>query len=299
MIGATFLASVSTAFWMLIIFQFILGIGASGYHLVGISAAADMSEEGESGKKMSLQAIGGSLGVAFAPIAIGGLASVFGWRLPLRLVALIGIPLLFFLYFFFKETKPSKHEEQNFRVELTSIIAIVIFYFFRAFTFKGITSFLPTYFVEERGFSVAWGGMVTGIFFLSGAFAQLLGGTLADRYEETKVLIVSSLSSALLLYLITSVPINNLTVYLLLTLLGISLYSAVPPTLSLIHRINHHGSYGKAFGINATTTALAGLIAPLALGFIGDLHSLGYAFKFLPLMMIFAALPIFLIRKKQ
>ncbi|KXB08684.1 hypothetical protein AKJ56_00540 [candidate division MSBL1 archaeon SCGC-AAA382N08] len=94
MLAAVFFTSISFAFWMVLLFQIILGIGMSGYHPVGLSAIADLFPGKETGKAMSAQAIGGSLGVALAPIILGGLASFYGWRVPLRIIAFAGIPAL-------------------------------------------------------------------------------------------------------------------------------------------------------------------------------------------------------------
>ena len=66
LIGSTFLISITTAFWMIIALQILLGIGASGYHPVGISAAAEISPPNRIGRIMSIQGIGGTLGLAFA-----------------------------------------------------------------------------------------------------------------------------------------------------------------------------------------------------------------------------------------
>lgn len=53
--------------------------------------------------------------------------------------------------------------------------------FLRGFVFKSITTFLPTYFVEIKGLSLAGGGLNTSIFFLTGVVVQPIGGILADR----------------------------------------------------------------------------------------------------------------------
>lgn len=247
---------------------------------------------------MSLQAIGGSLGVAVAPVAIGGLASLLGWRLPLQLFALAGLPLFYLVLSNIKNNTHQPETDTSVRTSLYVLVIIAVFYLLRGFVFKGITTFLPTYFVEERGLSLAGGGLVTGIFFFSGAFAQLLGGKLADNHNEIKILVGSSLASALLLYLVTELPGVSYLAYLLLALLGLTLYISVPATLSLVHRVNPKHGYGKAFGLNATMSAIAGFVSPIVVGHIGDTSSLSYAFHLLPGLLVAAGLAILLLRNR-
>lgn len=298
MICLTFLTSIASAFWMILIFQLILGIGASGYHPVGISAAADLAMEGRVGSTMSIQALGGSLGVALTPILIGGLASLYGWRLPLQIVALTGLGVLLYVVYSLGEAKEANAPTQTEGIEKLAALGIAILYFFRAFVFKGITSFMPTYLVEIKGFSIGWGGFTTGIILLSGALAQLIGGRIADRFNRIKIIIGATFTAAVLLFLITQFKLGGGLIYLGLVLLGGSLYICTPAILSLVESISPSGRYGKAFGINFTTAAVSGMVAPVAIGYIGDVYSLSQAFSLLPLLLIFASIIMLLMRNQ-
>lgn len=290
MICSTFIISLSTAFWMILIFQFVLGVGASGYHPVGISAVADLAPDGQAGSAMSLQAVGGSLGVAFTPIIIGGLASIYGWRLPLQIAAIIGLGVLLYMVYFLKETKEKEEKKYEEKMEKAAATGIALMYFFREFVFIGMSSFLPTYFVEIKGFSVAGGGFTTGIFLFSGTLAQLIGGKIADRFNPVRIIIGSNLIAAVFLFFINQFQIGGSFIYLAFVFLGFSLFISVPSVLSLVKQVGSQSGYGKAFGVNFTIASMSGMIAPVIIGYIGDSFSLIYAFNLFPLLLLLTAI---------
>lgn len=298
MIAAVLFTSISFAFWMILIFQFILGIGMSGYHPVGISAVADLFPKKGAGKAMSVQAIGGSLGVALAPLILGGLASFYGWRIPLRFLALAGIPLLLVIVLWMDEPKPEqKKEKEPFSLTFITIF-IALFYFFRGFVFKSITTFLPTYFVEVRGLSVAGGGFTTSVLLLSGVLILPVAGIVADRVNRILVVVSSSLSSGFILFALTLMPTVGWLMYIMLALFGALIYLSLPSVLSLVKDLTSKEGYGGTFGINFTMVAFAGVIAPVIIGYIGDVFSLALAFKLLPLLLVLASISILLIKNK-
>lgn len=188
MVCSTFLISLSTTFWMILIFQFVLGIGASGYHPVGLSAVADLAPDEQVGSAMSLQAVGGSLGVAFT----------------------------------------------------------------------------------------------TGIFLFSGTLAQLIGGKIADRFNQVKIIIGSNLVGAVFLFSINHFQIGGSLIYFAFVFLGFAIFISVPSVLSLVKRVGSQSGYGKAFGINFTIASISGMIAPVIIGYLGDSFSLAEAFNLFP-----------------
>lgn len=298
MIGASFFTSIVHSFWLILVFQLFLGVGASGYHPVGISAAADLAPQGRVGSTMSVQAVGGSLGVALAPVIMGSLASYYNWRISLQMMAIVGLGVLFYGIYFIPETREREASSPDLEITKSVVAGIALLYFFRSFVIRGITTFMPTYFVEVKGLSLAGGGFTTGILLFMGALAQLIGGKVADRLDETKVILISTLVAALFLPLINLVPLDLWLVYLLLACLGLSLFIAVPATLSLVEKASSQGGYGKTFGANFTIVAISGMIAPATIGYIGDVYSLTKAFNLLPILLVIAAFSVLLVQRK-
>ncbi|KXB08648.1 hypothetical protein AKJ56_00620 [candidate division MSBL1 archaeon SCGC-AAA382N08] len=196
------------------------------------------------------------------------------------------------------EPKPDL-EEEKVPFSLTFVtLAVALFYFFRGFVFKSITSFLPTYFVESRGLSIAGGGFTTSILLLSGVLILPFAGILAEKVNRVLLTVGSCLSSGLILFLMTLVPTVGWLMYLMLALFGALIYLSLPSVLSLVKDLTSKEGYGGAFGINFTMAATAGVIAPVIVGYIGDVFSLALAFKLLPSLLVLASISIILIKNK-
>ena len=157
---------------------------------------------------------------------------------------------------------------------------------------------MPTYFVEERNFTLAMGGLTTSIFLIIGAFAQPVGGFIADKVNQLWVVIGSIFSASLILLALNELQLGMWFTYFSLILLGFALYISTPAALSMVKKVSSSKGYGRAFGINFTTMAASGSIAPLVVGYLGDKFSLDFAFSLLPAFLILAGIPLFLVRNK-
>lgn len=311
LIGSTFLISITTAFWMIIALQILLGIGASGYHPVGISAAAEVSPPNRVGRIMSIQGIGGTFGLAFAPIIVGSLAGIYGWRVPLQIIAVAGLPLLFFVrYSFVEKSGPlDRHNADKRRNKVAEsqkvgggkviIAAIMLMQFFRALTFRGLSTFMPTYLVEIHGYSLVRAGLMVGMFRFSGVLSQFIGGRLADKFNKIGILILSNLVAAFFLSMLSLGWFKSVPIYMIFILFGLSIYISIPSTLSLIEKVSRSGRYGKTFGTFFTVGEISGMVAPIILGYIGDVRSLAYSFSLLPLFLILAAVSIIFVKARS
>ena len=314
LIGSTFLISITTAFWMIIALQILLGIGASGYHPVGISAAAEVSPANRIGRTMSIQGIGGTFGLAFAPIIVASLASIYGWRVPLQIIAVAGLPLLFFVRYSSigksgpldrdnaDKTENKVTESQKIRGKKVIIAAIIMMQFFRGLTFRGLATFMPIFLVEIHGYSLVQAGLMVGMLRLSGVLSLLIGGKLADRFRKIGILVLSNLGGAFFLFMLSMLSLGwfkDLPIYMIIIPFGLSIYISIPSTLSIIEKVSGSGKYGKTFGTFFTVGEISGLVAPMILGYIGDVFSLAYSFSLLPLFLILAAISIIFIRVRS
>lgn len=90
MAAALVLASTAQTYEMLLVAQGIMGISGSTYHPAGMAMLSDTETKETEGKAMGVFGLGGMIGVASAPIIIGGLASVIGWRTALAVAAALG-----------------------------------------------------------------------------------------------------------------------------------------------------------------------------------------------------------------
>jgi len=90
MAGGVLLAAAAPGYDALVAAQVAAGIGGSTYHPTGMSLISDVETGGTEGTAMGVFGLGGVAGTACAPLVIGGLASVFGWRVALAAAAGVG-----------------------------------------------------------------------------------------------------------------------------------------------------------------------------------------------------------------
>jgi MFS family permease len=89
-------ASIAETYGTLLVAQAIAGIGGSTFHPAGMSIISDVEGTGTEGRAMGVFGFGGALGTMAAPVVVGGLAAVAGWRIALAggAALALGITLL-------------------------------------------------------------------------------------------------------------------------------------------------------------------------------------------------------------
>jgi sugar phosphate permease len=169
-----------------------------------------------------------SLGGALAPLAVVPIVSLWGWRTVFYCLFVPGI-LISLLFWIFVPDKPSESSrvspEELAEIEESDVVASqksetkvplleivkqpsVLKYVFILFAFEiafyGFTTWLPTYLVKARGFSMAQMGVAASLPYFAGAIGCTLGGWVSDKYfssDRRIPIIATELVSAFLLYL--------------------------------------------------------------------------------------------------
>ena len=143
----------------------------------------------------------GSVGSAALPFVAGVLASRFGWRsgfvvlvVPLAVIA-VGLWLVIprRTSAVTSAAEKSAHEAID-RVTTAvadpTILLAWLSISLSLFVFQGVSAFLPTYLIATKGLDVTTAATLFGVFFASGAIAQPIAGSLADRYGRGRILAV-------------------------------------------------------------------------------------------------------------
>jgi len=84
-------ASTARNYEMLLLAKVLMGISGSTYHPAGMAMISDSESKDTEGKAMGVFGLGGQIGVASAPVIIGGIAALADWRTALLAAAAIGI----------------------------------------------------------------------------------------------------------------------------------------------------------------------------------------------------------------
>lgn len=240
MAAALVLASTAQTYEMLLVAQGIMGISGSTYHPAGMAMLSDTETKETEGKAMGVFGLGGMIGVASAPVIIGGLAAMIGWRTALAVAAAIGFVVT--VVFKFSYQAPAQPQEtvgdggketitdenvsptspvdtetdspfdrhgsrvksklhQLFGFELTANIAFLcLVVLLVSLQIRSIQTFATSFLVDGVGRSTS---TANGIFFVmlaASAVSSIWVGGLADRFDRGLLGVVAAVATSGLLF---------------------------------------------------------------------------------------------------
>jgi FSR family fosmidomycin resistance protein-like MFS transporter len=253
------------------------GIGPAMFHPHALSCVSGISSGGR-GKIMAIFIIGGNIGFALGPLAVGILTSLAGvggmaymaapgvlmglliWRLSGRLGSEAG-----------KEMHPIRLGD--FKPAVLLIVVAIL----RSWVYFSILSYMPSYLVS-LGSSVLRSNSLLSLMLLAGVAGQFAGGSFSDKIGRREVTMFSLLLSAPLLYAFLHTSGAAATTFLFS--FGFTVMASFSVTLVMMHEIitRHIGTgsgimIGLALGIGGLGVMITGLIAD-AFGIRTALHTL-------------------------
>ena len=155
-----------------------------------------------------------------------------------------------------------------------------------AFVWQGYTSFLPTYLVEVKGIPQSTAAIALGAFFVSGGVVQPVAGSVADRYDERRVLMVVTAMTAAAL---CAFPFTNSTLLLiaLSTVAGLQL-AFWPIIFAYVPRALPDDIQGSGFGLLRTVFLYVGATGSVVIGALADIDLFDESFLLLAGLMAIA-----------
>lgn len=274
------------------------GIGNAAFHPHAAALMSEMTGKYK-GSGMSLFMLGGNFGRLLAPL-LASSALYFGGRHGLLVLAIPGLIMAVVMFFSMNPPPAPKHrEEKIFTVDffksikqrggllLLSIVGL------RFMTVMSIVTLVPIMWAQA-GIEYGIYNLLLTVVFAAGMIGNLLGGTLSDFMGRKPIIIASAILSALALILF----INSSSViagFVLIALLGASLYSSDPVIMVFSHQLFPENK-GMASGITAGLGGMVGSLGVALTGFISDIYSpaIGlYVAAFAMLMVIPFAYKLF------
>ncbi|UCD72625.1 MAG: MFS transporter, partial [Candidatus Bathyarchaeota archaeon] len=226
---------------------------------------------------------GGTFGVSLGPLSISILMGifVFQWRqvyLFWTLPILFGLVALFFLK---DSTRVEKREMTEEGVETgtanklfsMSMVLFVASSGMRRFG-GGLTSvFLSIWLAESQGWNLSSIGFMFGVGSMMGILASPLGGVLASRFGEKRLLVFSLFAShtCFLLAIALKGFWPFMVFYLAQRFFGIV---AMPASAWMTARLSPPQKRGMGFALSSLPGNLVGFIAPMIAAFIADAHGI-------------------------
>jgi MFS family permease len=272
----------------------LVGFGNSLWHPTAIPTLARRFPE-RKGLVLSLHSMGGNVGDAIAPVAVGALLSVLSWRQAVVLNVAPGI-LLALLIFVFLGTmqlgarKPeSRAGAQSLRdyfrglPELFANRGLVVLASssaFRSMTQNALLTFLPVFLAYELGYSPFWVGACMFALQAAGFAAAPVAGHLSDRMGRKSVMMTSMAMTAVVLVFMALAG-RSVAFVLFVTVLGFFLYAIRPVMQAWLLETTPKNMGGTSIGVLFGAQALGSSVGPFLGGLVADRYGLTAAFYFL------------------
>ena len=278
--------------WILLL-AIVTGIGIAAYHpeaarLVNFAAGT------KKGAAMSLFGVGGTIGFTIGPLMIT--TALLKWGLEGTLFLFVPVTIMALVMTsqfseFESLQASSKHgrkvsDTQIFKDNWGAFTRLTVTIFCRSIVFFGLNTFIPIYWIHGLNQSKAAGATALTIYAGSGILGNLLGGSLADRIGQKKVMFLGFFG--LMLFLPMLILAKNVTVAtLFLVPIGLMLYGTFSPSIVLgqSYLPNRVGlSSGITLGV---AVAIGGGAVPI-IGKVADLYGIWSALASLACLPIFA-----------
>ena len=300
------------SYWLLLLCVALVGIGNNLWHPSAIPTLAQRFPE-RKGLVLSLHGMGGNVGDALAPLAVGALLTVFGWRTIVVLNVIPGIAMAILLLAFLgtlrltsrrttaQAARGDGHEGQTVAEYLTGLralfrtrglILLSTSSAFRSMTQNALLTFLPVYLAYEMGYPPLWVGVCIFVLQAAGFVASPIAGHLSDRMGRRTIMMTSMAMTAVVLVFM-AVAGHSFWFVALIAILGFFLYAIRPVLQAWLLETAPKKMGGTSIGVLFATQALGSAIGPLIAGFLADRYGLFSTFYFLAITIVIANLFIF------
>jgi MFS family permease len=328
MAGSLVVASAAGSYEALLAAQVLAGVSGSTYHPTGMSLVSDIESDATEGKAMGVFGFGGMLGVAGAPLGVGGVAALFGWRAALVAAALGGLVFVAAFQVLFRDpgsgdarpdaasdggapesdvdrsadgllarARESLAATLRFRITPT-VVVLALLTLLISLQLRALHTFATGFLVDGVGRSTS---LANGLFFVmlaASAVASIWIGSLADRLNRHLLGVAAAGTTTLVLggtYLLTvgGRGTGGLSTTALLAgafaLLGFAVYGCSPVKNALISEYATAESSGGLFGVTQTTSAVGSAVGPAVFGYVATDAGVGVAFPLVATVSVLIA----------
>jgi DHA1 family multidrug resistance protein-like MFS transporter len=268
----------------LLFFRLIHGIGSAMASPVAMAYAAELAPRGEEGKYMGTMSLAMFGGMGVGPLIGGTLTDTFSLSVPFYVMCGLTALSLAFTAVYLPESRPSgfgkDRPRPSFRKVLSNKILLAGF-MYRAVNSLGnssIMGFLSLFMASAivdggLGLTVTEAGLVLSVGQIAGAFMQRPCGTLADRYNKIKLIMLGGVVSAAGMASFTLA--HTFWEVMLARVIFAAGSALITPSISSIAAIEGRElGVGTTMSIMESAMSLGMMVGPLISGVLADMFSL-------------------------
>ena len=266
--------------WIMLL-AVVSGIGIAAYHPVA-ARLVNFAAGNRKSTAMSIFGVGGTGGFAIGPLLVTvpllhwGMKGTFVLTVPVTIMSIV----MMTQFSRFETLERDKVQKTSSGLEeaaeaWSAFLRLTITIIGRSIIFYGLNTFIPIYWINGLHQSKAAGATALTLFAGSGILGNLLGGILADRIGQKKVVLIGFIGLTLLLPLLISTDYVSIATLLLIPI-GLMQSATYSPTIVLgqTYLPNRVGfSSGVTLGV---AFAIGGGAVPI-IGKIADIYGIWYA----------------------
>jgi MFS family permease len=298
----------SHSYWMLLVCATMVGIGNNLWHPTAIPLLAQNHPD-RRGLVVSIHAMGGNLGDAIAPLAVGAMLTAFSWRDVVVMNVVPGVVASILLLLSLGrvdggsgmnpglpgvQRRGALDVFEGVRILFANrtVLMLSLGSAVRAMTAMTLLTFLPVFLSTELGYPPAWVGGSLFALQAAGFAAAPVSGHLSDRMGRRSVIMTSMVMSGVVL-LFMAFAGRSPAFVLFIAFLGFFLFAirAVLQAWLLDATPRHLG--GTSVGIMFGAQAVGAAIGPLIGGLIADHYGIIATFYYLAATILIANMFIF------
>jgi MFS family permease len=298
------------SYWLLLVCISLVGIGNNLWHPAAIPGLASRYPE-RKGLVLSVHGMGGNVGDALAPLAVGALLSFLSWReivvvnlVPGVVVAVLILALLgtWNITADGSNDRSGKKGGQDLAAYMAglrellknrSTAVLLTSSAFRTLSQATLLTFLPVFLTSEMQYSPFWVGACLFIMQAAGFAASPIAGHMSDTMGRRKIILGGLSLTALLVFMMAFAGNSALFVFLVGGV-GFFLYATRPVLQAWMLDTTPKNMGGTSIGIMFGCQAVGSAIGPVLGGAIADVWGLNSTFYFIAATIVVANFFIFL-----